>query len=301
MKTRLEALIHPKLKTDFFANYRASEPYVVHDLNETVRELTDLPFLESLDALLNSWPKTVKAHLPDVADEASSIDASPADARKLFNNGMGLLFENAENISPVLKKWLAELRCDLGLSALTLGRCLLYATPEGKGTAPHFDQNINLVLQVRGTKKWSVAPNEHVSNPMTRHTMGLSMDPELQSYSQAPMPTSMPAGSEEFILNPGSLLFIPRGSWHTTEAETDALSLNFTFNAPSWIDLFSAALRGQLARSSEWRETADGFFDEEGFSMAVKKFDRLLAELKHEMRSWQAAQFLTATEMQQVP
>ena len=301
MATRLEALIHPASKTEFFAHYQASEPYVVHGLNETVRELTDLPFLESLDALLNSWPKDVKAHLPDVADEARSIDATPADGRRLFNNGMGLMFENPEDISPVLNHWLAELRCDLGLSALTLARCLVYATPEGKGTAPHFDQNINLVLQVHGSKRWRVAPNEHVSNPMTRHTMGLPMDPELESYIQAPMPTRMPAGSDEFILKPGSLLFVPRGSWHTTESKSDALSLNFTFSAPTWIDIFSAALRRRLAQSSQWRETADGFFDEEGFSIAASKFDGLLAELKHEMPTWQAARLLAATEMHHAP
>ena len=131
--------------------------------------------------------------------------------------------------------------------------------------------------------------------------MGLPMDPELESYSQAPMPTQMPAGSDEFILKPGSLLFVPRGSWHTTEAKSDALSLNFTFSAPTWIDIFSAALRRRLAQSSEWRETADGFFDEEGFSKAALKFDGLLAELTYEMPTWRAAQLLAATEMRQVP
>ena len=301
MTTRLEALIHPGTHADFCARYHAHTPFVVHDLKDTVRELTDLPFLRSLDALLNAWPTHVKVHPPDVADEASAIDATPADARGFYIKGMGLLFDDAEILSPVLNHWLAELRCDLGLSAITLARCLVYATPEGKGTAPHFDQNVNLVLQIHGSKKWWVAPNEHVSNPMTRHTMGLPMDPELESYSQAPMPTQMPSGSDEFTLKPGSLLFVPRGSWHTTEAQSDALSLNFTFTAPTWIDIFSAALRSRLAQSDEWRETADGLVDGAGVTAATEKFDSLLSALKDEMPTWQAADFLAVTEMSPAP
>lgn len=70
-----------------------------------------------------------------------------------------------------LQEFLQGLRKDLGLSALTYGRCLIYATPDGKGTATHFDQNINFVLQVHGTKKWKIAPNFEVPNPLTRHTL----------------------------------------------------------------------------------------------------------------------------------
>lgn len=287
MKTILSALIAPHTPVDFFKKYEQNEPFIVHGNVAHLRPITDLPFLSSLNALLNSWPHSIQAHLPDVRDEASSIETTGKDGQKLFDNGMGLLFNEVQTISPLLSGWLQELQKDLGLSALTYGRCLIYATPDGKGTAAHFDQNINFVIQIHGTKKWKVAPNRHVENPMTRHTMGQPIDPELMSYIAGPFPTEMPEDAVSFDLKPGSILFVPRGSWHATEAEGDALALNFTFTAPTWIDLFSAALRSRLALSPEWRETAD---------LSEHKLDYLLSTLVDDIPNWKASDILSASE-----
>lgn len=268
--------------------YKKQTPGVYHGLKEEISDLTSLPFLESLESMLNSWPDKIQAHLPDVRDEASSIDVNATDARKLFENGMGLLFNEVQTISPLLAEKLEMIRHALGISAMTIARCLVYATPNGKGTAPHFDQNINFVLQIHGTKNWWMAPNTDVINPLTRHTMGLEPDPEMMSYLEKPLPQSMPEKSECFELKPGSLLFVPRGYWHSTEAEGDALALNFTFTAPTWVDLMTAALRGRLALNPEWRETAH--------PAEEQKFQELLQELVHDLPQWKAADILSATD-----
>lgn len=291
MKPGLSALIAPRSMDDFLFSFKTNEPFVVHKSNDlSLGQLTSLPFLASLETLIQSWPFPIQAHLPDVRDEASSIDTTAKDAKKLFSNGMGLLFNEAQNISPLLQEWLSEIRKDLGVSRLTYGRCLIYATPDGEGTAPHFDQNINFVLQIHGTKKWKIAPNHEVRNPMTRHTMGQSIEPEMMSYLDAEMPTEMPEDAETFELRPGSLLFVPRGSWHSTEADGDALALNFTFTAPAWVDLFLAALRGRLTTSPDWRETAD---------MSVEKFDALLSNLVEDLPHWRAEDILNAMETEE--
>ncbi|WP_408096619.1 JmjC domain-containing protein [Peredibacter sp. HCB2-198] len=284
MKTGLAALVNSS--AEFQKAFKENRAFVVHNNFENLRPLTSLPFLNSLDDLLNSWPMPIQAHLPDVRDEASSIDTTNKDARKLFDNGMGLLFNQAHLISPVLTSWLEEIRQNLGLPIMTIGRCLMYATPDGKGTAPHFDQNINFVIQVHGTKKWIMAPNETVENPLTRHTMGLEPDPELASYLEAPMPTKMPKETVSFELKPGSVLFVPRGIWHETEAAGDALSLNFTYTAPSWIDLFTTALRGRLAQSPEWRAMAN---------KSEVELDALLDMIKADLPHWRARDILDVT------
>lgn len=279
MQPGLDALIHPR-------SLVATEPLVIHGLSDAIAALVDLPFLGSLDALLSSWPATVRVHLPDVRDEASSIAATPHDARKLFANGMGLLFDDAHEVSPVLTRWLDAIRADLGLSGLTVGRCLVYATPAGGGTAPHFDQNANFVLHLHGMKRWWLAPNHHVERPLTRHTMGLPPDAELATYAAPELPTEMPADRTEIVLAPGSLLYVPRGFWHATEAMTDAMQLNFTYSAPTWIDLLTTALRSQLARSAAWRATA--------LPDSPDQLDALLRDL--DVPSWTAAAILGITE-----
>lgn len=296
MKKVLEALIHPRSKSEFTQSYESNTPFIVHGLRETIQELTELPFLQSLDNLLALWSHNVEVHLPELSDEASAIQTSVVEAKKMFEKGLGLLFNDANKISPVLSQWLNALRLDMGLSVMTYGRNLIYATKSGKGTAPHFDQNMNFVLQVHGTKKWRVAANQNVENPLTRHTMGLPMDVELAGYARGPMPSKMPSDATEFVLETGSMLFVPRGSWHCTEAITDALSLNFTFSAPTWIDIFSAALRSRLSHSPEWRQTADFVSDPQRCQEAVDKFNLLLNELSFEAPEWRAEQFLGATE-----
>jgi 50S ribosomal protein L16 3-hydroxylase len=295
----LGALIHPVSVEKFFTHFKSNQALVVHGGDSAARRFTALPFLESLNTLLNYWPGPVQVHLPVIADEASSIAVSSEKARKLFENGMGLMFDDVEKMSPELSQWLDSTQKDLGLSALTRSRCLVYATPKGKGTAPHFDQNINFVLQIRGTKKWWLAPNLNVENPLSRHTMGLPLDPELQTYAGSDMPLTMPPSEiDPITLEPGSLLFVPRGVWHTTHAESDALSLNFTFTAPTWLDLLTATLRSRLALSAEWRETAHQVSSSNRANRAgaEQRFDLLLSELVYDLPNWKASEILGVTE-----
>ncbi len=271
----------------FKDSFQKNLPTLIPQVDKGFEPLLSLPFLQSLQSLLAVWGKSIQVHLPDLRDEASSLETDADHAPGFYAQGMGLLFNDAHELSPLLVEWLEQIRRVIGISALSYRRNLIYATPDGKGTAPHFDQNINFVLQVKGTKLWKVAPNTHLENPLTRHTMGQPVDPEMMTYLETPMPTEMPSDAQDFVLKPGSFLYVPRGYWHSTEAEGDALALNFTFTAPTWVDLLTAALRGKLITSPEWRETAD---------LSEQKFDQLLGELKLDVHSWRARDILEATE-----
>lgn len=287
-KYGLAALIHPLEMPEFLTHFKTNRPLVIHHEAHELRELRDLPLLKSLETLLASWSSEVQVHLPDLRDEASTIDVQANEAGKYFDEGMGLLFNDVNRISPILQDWLAQIKNDLGISSQSYGRSLIYATPDGKGSAAHFDQNINFVLQIQGTKKWTLADNQSVVNPMDRHTLGLPVDSEMSSYLAGPMPETMPAKTISFDLKPGSLLFVPRGVWHTTEADGHALALNFTFTAPTWSDLLLGALRSRLILSPDWRETA--LVANEG------KFDSLISSLVDDLPHWNARDILEATE-----
>ncbi len=288
MTPGLAALISPHAPADLAAHLSRDEAFVAHGCEDALAVLGALPLLGSREAVLAGWPALVSVHLPDLADEASSIEVTPAIARKLFANGMGLLFDDAHAHVAALVPWLAALRVELGLAALTQPRCLVYATPAGGGTAAHFDQNVNFVLQLHGTKTWWLAPNAHVVHPLTRHTMGTPTDGELATYARQPLPEAMPPERREVVLAPGSVLVVPRGMWHATRAETDSLQLNFTFTAPAWLDLLTAALRSKLALSAAWRETAAPH--------APARFEALLRALAEDAATWRAEDLLAATE-----
>ncbi|MGH1341654.1 MAG: JmjC domain-containing protein [Nannocystales bacterium] len=290
MSPGIEALIFPHSAEELLEHMRGGEPFVVHGAQSSNSELRARPLLGSLESLLAGWPDPVEVFDPEVADEASSSMVGADDAQELFAQGRTLLFSEVQLQVPGLIPWLEAIRAELGFSALTQERCLVYATPGGTGTATHFDQNVNFVLQLHGTKRWFLAPNHNVSAPMTRHRLGQPLDPELASYARLPMPAGLPEDCTEIVLEPGSVLFVPRGIWHATHASTDAVSLNFTFSAPTWLDVFSAALRGRLALSEEWRESA--------VPQDAGTFEALLRELADDMAHVHATDILAATEGQ---
>lgn len=302
MEKSLENLFAPMTRATFLEHYITNTPVVVHGKHDIISEFSKLPLLESTDSLLSTWPGPVNCYLPGIADEVNSTEVTTTEAGKLFKSGTPIFFDDPNTFTPLLEQWLLNLKADLGLSQMTYARSLIYALPKGSSTAAHFDQNINFILQISGTKKWWIAPNEQIKNPLTRHTMGTPADPELASYLEADLPEIFPDHSAtEYELGPGSILFLPRGAWHRTESISSGLALNFTFSAPTWIDIVTSALRGRLAQSPEWRSTADFVNDQELHPNALRKLNSLLVELAEDAQTWRAQDILGATEMNESP
>ena len=60
--------------------------------------------------------------------------------------------------------------------------------------------------------------------------------------------------------------------------------------------MLQTALRGRLAMSPYWRQTADFVTDPELHTEAIAMFDTLLDQLKSDVPSWQARDILGAIE-----
>jgi len=292
----LKSLIGDNTREEFLTLLKSRTPFVSHGNSEPLKGLTSLPFLNSVEDLADCWRDTVDVFNPEVADEISKASISPEDALHEYQYGSCILFNDVNRITPEFDRWNQDIRREIGFSELTYVRNLVYATPAGKGNAPHFDQNFNFVIQLEGTKKWWLADNITINNPMTRHVIGHPVDSELGSYTAKDFPESFPQDCTEYILEPGSILFVPRGVWHMTEAVTDAVSFNFTFTPPTWIDLATTALREKLSHSEKWRESA--LIDENGSDNA--EFKQLLEGLSADAKNWNAEDFLEVTEHQEI-
>src|SRR5262249_20813772 len=93
------------------------------------------------------------------------------------------------------------------------------------------DLNDNFVCQVRGTKRWRIAPNAHVRYPTVRYVIGQRPNPVHEVEAPRGLPTEMPQNFQTVELRPGMVMFVPRGMWHDTETiandESGAESLHF--------------------------------------------------------------------------
>ena len=60
------------------------------------------------------------------------------------------------------------------------------------------------------------------------------------------------ADAEEVTLTPGTMLYVPAGTWHRVECVEDSVSINVSLMGASWADVVADALRQRLlaARSA---------------------------------------------------
>lgn len=102
-----------------------------------------------------------------------------------------------------------------------------------QGFAPHFDDVDVYVLQVEGRKRWRVCA------PLPGHAL-----PRYSSrdFVDAEIGTCM----LDVVLEPGDLLYLPRGTIHQAASLPAAHSLHLTVSADyrrSWADLLEASLQ----------------------------------------------------------
>lgn len=226
----------------------------VHGPLERLGELAALPPAEGAEAMLRAWERPVR-----LADKHGGRLVPVERACALFRDGCHLAFANVERAWPRLRAWLARLAWELGVPVNTYGRCLVYASPDGAGEGLHFDENVNFIVQLHGVKRWRVAPNRHVRLPTERFTAAAPhVSPDLALYATQPLPLAMPDDAETIDLAPGSVLVLPRGQWHATTAIGESVSLNFTFDQPTWADILTPALQRSLLRHESWRALARG-------------------------------------------
>ncbi len=100
-----------------------------------------------------------------------------------------------------------------------------YATDTG-GVGPHFDSYDVFLLQAHGQRRWRIGAQEDLSL-----VDGLPLK-ILRDF----------APTEEFVLNPGDMLYLPPQYAHEGVAVGECITYSIGFRAPSWQELGEAFL-----------------------------------------------------------
>lgn len=141
----------------------------------------------------------------------------------------------------------------------------LYATPPGaRGFPPHFDVMDGFILQLEGAKVWRVhgpqvelpLPDEHAPTP----------------------PEHLPPLLFEETLEPGDVLYLPRGFVHAARtSERASVHLTLGVQPVTWGELLSAALSA-VRSEPRFRQALPPRFLE-GSSEMAERFQELLTRL----------------------
>jgi len=150
----------------------------------------------------------------------------PIRATRLFRQGATIIFTHLHQRLPSLGR-LCE---GLGRRFASRMQTNIYLTPpSAQGFAPHWDTHDVFILQVAGTKRWSIYDTK-IPLPLR----GQHFDRTVHTPGDVTM---------EFDLEAGDVVYIPRGAIHSAKSSTD-VSLHITTGliAYTWADLLLQAV-----------------------------------------------------------
>lgn len=174
----------------------------------------------------------------------------PSQLRDFYESGFTMYFHGMR--APGLDAWREGIDEELGL-ARGMTRISGFASRRSAGLPTHYDGNDNIVIQLRGTKRWRLAENRHVKHPTVAFTLGAPITPEIAAEAPNGFPSAMPDDFECLDATPGTVMFVPRGTWHdTSTTEHESLHVNIQTGLPTWKDVaeFLATRTGLFAAAA---------------------------------------------------
>ena len=295
------ATLFPRNAARLLERWRAGDWLVEHGDVARLQSVAGIAELRDIAQVLALGPAKISAYGVSAAaptvrrgDDAvrtlQSIDhLAPAQALAAYDIGLSILCGDLVPLVPELAQQVEGLLGEFGLPGRGSGaRRLLDLTgvepieavmsysPAGADAALglHYDAFDVISIQLEGTKVWMLGANEDVAFPLS------SFDTE----AQRPPGTGRGAALKRIEMRPGSVLFVPRGVWHSTQEvsrDEPSVTLLLKMSPPSFVEVLVTALFAQLGERPEWRTPCVGLFRHAPLrDDAVKAFADLAASLR---------------------
>lgn len=261
-------------------HWRKNKAIVIHD---TLDRLCASEALSEL-LVLEDFARKYYGRVSMIHPDGRAIDVQSGEqALPYLSQGFTIYFRHIEQLFPKLKPILAQIAADTGMPASEFTAEIFTSSGES-GVPMHCDYDYNLSLLLAGNKTWSFAENKGILNqtsifmPRGRE----QIEPSQLAYrTKAPHLDSMPQSTVSEALVPGSLIFMPRGWWHTTHSTGTCVCVNFVMKGPHWARLFTHALEKELLPNPLWRAYPyDVARTDGGEEQALHDLSRLIDSLK---------------------
>ncbi len=252
-------LIDPIGKEVFFEDYWEKRPLVVK--RDQPDYFSSVLSLDEVDRVIT----TLDRRYPDIslknarrkiaADEYTVGDTlDVAKLYQLFGEGSTVTLAYLDTVIPALTLFCRSLESEFSFPFQTN----VYLTPAGaQGAKHHYDTHDVFVLQVAGSKKWTI-----YGTPVELPLPGQDFDASVHERG---------APTLEFELNAGDVAYIPRGIVHDA-CSTEVISLHITAGILryTWAELLLEFVAAASLNDSAFRKALPPGF-------ARPNFDRLQA------------------------
>jgi len=273
----LRALVSPTPAETFLHDYWPGRWFASHGAIDRLPAALRGPELASFRALADRYRGLPTFGRGRHAPRTVTTRANPND---LYEMGLTVYLADIAHCLPEAEALLRQLERDLGVGA-GCARITAFASPAGDGVSPHFDAEDVFSVQLHGAKRFAVASVTELPFPY-----GMQFGPRMKMFDELYLqcadgfPTIERASFETVEMKPGSVLFVPRGTWHRTEAGADSLSLSIILRPPAAAESALEAMRNLLLQDPEWRRPLYGAWgDDRQRSGALTRAQQLLADL----------------------
>ena len=274
----LGALTAPHSATEFLHDYWPDRPFVAHGDPARLPAFLRVPELESVEALSRVYRGNLRFTSGRRYQKMLAIDQ--VHAISLYRMGLTVQFEDIAPFVAPTAPGLRQLEGELGLPR-GAARASVFSSPQTDGLSVHFDAQDLFSIQLRGTKRFRIAAVREL-----RYPCGTQFVPDTEPfdllYPQAADGFPDPSSAEftTVDMQPGSVLYLPRGHWHATESGGDSLSVSIGVYLPSAADCVLEQLQLLLLQDPDWRRPLYGGGVSGGVDEPIaERISRLLARL----------------------
>ena len=274
----LGALTAPCTAEEFLRAYWPGKSFVTHGSVDRLPAFLRGPELASVEALSRVYRGKLRFTRGRAYQKMIGIDQ--VNATSLYRMGLTVQFEDIGSFVAEAAPALRRLESELGIPAGS-ARASVFASPQTDGLSEHFDAQDLFSIQLKGTKRFRFAPVRELPSPCgTQFVPATEPFDFLYPQVGGGFPDPANAAFETADMAPGSVLFIPRGTWHATESGGDSLSVSIGIFLPSAADCVLEQLQLLLVQDPEWRRPlyggrSDGPRREQAAALLARLIERL--------------------------
>jgi ribosomal protein L16 Arg81 hydroxylase len=157
-----------------------------------------------------------------------------------------------------------------------------YLSPDGAGFGLHLDHHPVVILQIEGRKRWWYSEQPGLNEVITNVSFPADRNVLKLPWVTVHRPTE--DSLREVVLQPGDVLYLPKGCWHRAQALGHSLGLTLAMESLSLLDLIQATFLPKL-NTVEFRNALPGCPAASGVSGLPEDLENVFASGLEKLRS----------------
>lgn len=274
----LKALLGADALDEFLSAYWPGRIFVARGECERLPGALLDPELNQFDALSRRY-KGVVSFFGD-AKSGHMVPVEGIEAAAPYRCGLSVYLTDVGPYFPDIEAMVRKLELELGINE-GCARAGVFASPTSGGISCHYDSVDVFSIQLRGTKKFDLAPVTELRHPWGfQYITGSRPIDDLYAQATEGFPDWEKVEFQTVEMIPGTVLYMPRGTWHRTEAEGDSIAVSIGMEPPSAAECVLEQLRLLLLQDPAWRKPLYGVWGSGSMrEAAIERATDLMAEL----------------------